>query len=327
MALLRLQARVAVAVATALLLTAAAHGGDNPLYSEKWTPLGPTLVTNGQTHNGGRTDVTGRINVVAVNPYNPLKDIWLGSATGGVWAGSIDPKPCWSPMTDDQATLAVGQIALDSCSPTRCETVWVGTGENSIRRDTQHGLGLLKGRWDGETHRYNWQLLAGEYFAGGNIARLLLDPSSPDNESKVLYVALSSGVTANATHSTITTQPKQSCGIWKSVDAGLTWELKLAAEHPATDLEMDPTNPKILYAGIRRVGMFKSEDGGESWNSTHDLAGGGTLPEENITGSDRPELAVYRQLAQGAHLFFTLGTKLTIENAETGLTLTAGAAH
>lgn len=300
-----------VCLGACLLLLAAAHSpsvlaGDD-LFSS-WTPLGPTLVTNGQSHNGSRTSVTGRINAVAVNPHNPLGDIWVGAATGGVWNGSIDPEPSWSPMTDDQATLAVGQLALDSCSPVRCETVWAGTGENSIRRDTQYGLGLLNGRWDGESHSYEWQRLGAETFAGGNIARLLLDPSTPDTAEKVLYVALSSGVTANATHSTLTTKPPQPFGIWKSVDAGATWQLKLAAEHPATDLEMDPTNPKVLYAGIRRVGMFKSEDGGETWNPIHDLVGGGTLPAEMTTGSDWPELAVYRQPGMAeAVLYAVLG--------------------
>src|SRR5262245_26316704 len=115
---------------------------------QKWKPLGPALINNGQAWPG-RVQVTGRINVVAPNPHNRLGDVWIGSATGGVWHGSIYPEIIWKPMTDRAASLAVGAIRLDSCSPVRCQTVWVGTGENSIRRDTQYGRGVLRGKWTG----------------------------------------------------------------------------------------------------------------------------------------------------------------------------------
>ena len=37
---------------------------------EDWVPLGPDLINNGQSSSGDRTQVTGRINVVAPNPEN-----------------------------------------------------------------------------------------------------------------------------------------------------------------------------------------------------------------------------------------------------------------
>ena len=55
-------------------------------------------------------------------------------------------------------------------------------------------------------------------------------------------------------------------GIFKSVDSGVTWT---AANNGLTNLStytlaMDPTNPKVLYAGVYE-GVFKSIDGGEGW--------------------------------------------------------------
>ncbi|MBL8151003.1 MAG: hypothetical protein JNN15_13840, partial [Blastocatellia bacterium] len=72
-------------------------------------------------------------------------------------------------------------------------------------------------------------------------------------------------------------------GVWRSIDAGVSWT-------PITDnlpslaigaLAMDPQNPVIIYVGTGEAhfsgnsyygaGVFKSTDGGESWNATGDL--------------------------------------------------------
>src|SRR5205823_4481738 len=102
-----------------------------------------------------RGPVTGRVSVVVANPNDPLGDVWVGAAGGGVWNGDLFPGgPYWFPMTDDAAALSVGAIALDSCSTQRCNTIWVGTGENAIRRDTQYGRGVLVGRFNAVTLKY-----------------------------------------------------------------------------------------------------------------------------------------------------------------------------
>src|SRR5882757_8270335 len=75
-----------------------------------WVPLGPDLVNDGQTLTTNNVHVTGRINVVAPNPANPLGDVWIGSAGGGVWHGSVWPNNFWEPMTDDAPSLAVGAL-------------------------------------------------------------------------------------------------------------------------------------------------------------------------------------------------------------------------
>ncbi len=254
----------------------------------EWRPLGPALILDGAAWPG-RVPVTGRINVVAPNPENPLGDVWIGSAGGGAWNGSVSPFVSWRPMTDGAPSLAVGDIQLDSCTGKRCATVWVGTGENGIRRDTQHGRGVLEGTWNAATGDYDWVLLGEETLAYGSVARLLLDPTTPDGPGKRLWVALSSGVTSNATHSTITTLPKGSLGIWRSADAGQSWENVLDLGTPATDLEMDPQQPEILFAGFRGEGLYRSTDGGDSWEPIND-----GIPPDLVETADWPELAIHR---------------------------------
>ena len=268
----------------ALLLPSAVRAGNS------WVPLGPELITDGQAWPG-RIPVTGRINVVVPNPKNLLGDIWIGSATGGVWRGAIKPNNFWKPMTDQAESLAVGAIALDDCSKTLCGTVWVGTGENSIRRDTQFGRGILKGQWT--ANGYEWTLLGEDHFSHGAVTKIVLDPTT-SGDDKVLFAALSTGETSNGSHSTVTTGPPgffnfNGLGIWRSKNAGLDWKQVLHHNTPATDLEMDPQDHKVLFAGLRNDGLYRSLDGGDTWEP---MSNG--IPQSVLDSADWPEIAVFR---------------------------------
>lgn len=264
----------------------------------RWSPLGPDLILFGQS-SGGPITATGRANAVAPNPLNPFGDVWVGTATGGVWRGSVAPSIGWTPMTDQTEALAVGDIELDSCTPQRCATVWVGTGENGIRRDTQYGKGVLKGSWNGAA--YDWSLLGEEHFALGSIARLLLDPRTPDGASKTVFVALSSGLTANATQSTVYTRPPGSYGIWRSRNSGATWANVFPTANQATDLEMDPQAPDVMWAGVRRQGLYKSTDGGNTWQPSHN-----GIPANVLATADWPEIEVFRQPGMPQAILYTV---------------------
>jgi len=61
-------------------------------------------------------------------------------------SGVSGARTTWLPMTDDQASLAIGSIAVADCTSGGCDSVYAGTGENAIRRDTYYGRGLLVGR-------------------------------------------------------------------------------------------------------------------------------------------------------------------------------------
>lgn len=291
----------ALAAAVVILSLAAPSPGKAQSLSPlppRWSPLGPDLIFFGQAP-GGPVTATGRANAVAPNPLNRLGDVWVGSATGGVWHGSVSPFTGWEPMTDETEALAVGDIELDSCTLERCATVWVGTGENGIRRDTQYGKGVLKGSWNGT--RYDWTLLGEEHFALGAVARLLLDPRTPDDSGKTVFVALSSGLTANATQSTVYTEPPGSYGIWRSRDAGQTWANVFATATPATDLEMDPLAPDVLWAGVRRQGLYKSTDGGATWQPSHD-----GIPAQVLATADWPEIEVFRRPGMAQAILYSV---------------------
>src|SRR5262245_13158158 len=256
--------RTRLALACLVVVAALVHPAFPVITGSKWVAMGP--APDWQFFPGGET---GRATTIAINPFSG-QDVWIGTAGGGVWHSS-DSGGSWSPMADDQASLAIGSIALAGCSagggstPPRCDTTYVGTGENAIRRDTYYGAGLLIGSNSG-VGPIAWTKVDGapKYdFKYGNIYNIVLDPRT-SGASRVIYITLSSGVTASASETTVTApRPKGGYGIFKSVDNGASWNLAFPGR--PTDLEIDPNNPDILYAGMLNLGIFKSIDAGATW--------------------------------------------------------------
>jgi hypothetical protein len=175
-----------------------------------WFPIGPAPIDQTVTSDplGFVPSVAaGRATVIAVNPQNSA-DLWLGTAGGGVWhstsagqpvkdsKGQLAADPGWTPVTDDQPSLAIGSITLANCSASRCNLILIGTGEASIRRQTYYGAGLIVGEWMNGTEttqaHYEFSAVATEHFRFGSIQDLRYVPA--DNS---VYVAVASGVTGS----------------------------------------------------------------------------------------------------------------------------------
>src|SRR6185503_12785141 len=56
-------------------------------------------------------------------------------------------------------------------------------------------------------------------------------------------------------------------GVWESTDGAATWNLiqEVKDNLGATDLEIDPLNPQILYSSFWGDAIYKSTDGGAHW--------------------------------------------------------------
>lgn len=284
------------AVTLSLLAGAAAPAG-GAIEGTTWFPIGPAPIDG--FFAGG---VSGRATAIAVNPENP-DEIWLGTASGGVWH-SLDGGANWEPESDREDSLAIGAVALDDCNAAGCGTIYAGTGENAIRRDTYYGAGLLIGETStGEFPTFFWTQRTGSPFDFrlGSINDLILDPTT-SGASKRIFVTLSSGVTVGAPESTVTAPaPADGYGIFRSDDKGVSWvKLTVAGSSGAkpTDLKMHPANHDILFAGFLERGVFRSEDGGDSWCPLN--AGipqplgcpGQTLPNVGTTTFDHVEIAI-----------------------------------
>ena len=74
-------------------------------------------------------------------------------------------------------------------------------------------------------------------------------------------------------------------GVYKSADGGETWRavnrgLKLEEWNWVSALSIDPTNPRVVFAGTRN-GVYKSENGGDTWRKV-----AGSVTEINALSID-----------------------------------------
>jgi len=234
-----------------------AHQEIAPLYSGlHWRLLGP--------FRGGRvaavSGVPGRTN-----------EFYFGAVNGGVWK-SIDGGRVWSPVFDSQPVASIGAIAVAPSAP---DTVYVGSGESTLRDSMGFGNGMYKSTDAGKT----WTHLGLDQTH--HIGRVAVDPKNPN----VVFVAAIGHLYA--------ANPDR--GVFRSRDGGKTWQKVLYKDENigAVDVVIDPTNSNIVYAGLwnaRRPpwytysptngpggGIFKSTDGGSTWTQ---LKNG--LPPEGI---------------------------------------------
>src|SRR5690349_16194490 len=134
--------------------------GQSPSPSSlQWTSLGPSPINlNVGGSFGDYGFVVGRVTAIAVDQTDPTANtVYAGGAFGGLWkstnAAATDPAMVnWTPLLDDQPTLAVGAVTL---KPDNSQIVLVGTGEPNNSPDTYYGLGILRSADGGTT----WNLI------------------------------------------------------------------------------------------------------------------------------------------------------------------------
>src|SRR6185437_12896907 len=134
-----------------------------------WSSLGPKPLPSDASGTGLQDYgfVSGRATAVAIDP-NDLSGntVFAGGAYGGVWkstnAGTLSTNSSsvsWIPLTDAQATLAIGSIAVQPqvSNPNSVSSiVLVGTGETDSSADSYYGLGTLRSANGGQT----WTLIS-----------------------------------------------------------------------------------------------------------------------------------------------------------------------
>lgn len=232
--------------------------------SDRWTAhknrleLGEkSLVKNVKFRSVGPTVMSGRVADIDVNDENPT-EFYVAYATGGLWKTTNNGQS-FSPIFDNQAVATLGDIAVDWKSKNRI--IWAGTGESISSRSSYAGIGVFKSDDDGKT----WQHKGLD--ETHHIGEIKLHPTDPNT---VWVAALGHLYT-----------PNKERGIFKTSDGGTTWKNTLYVDENtgAIDIQIDSTNPKILYAcmwqksrrawnfeeGGLGTGIYKSIDGGDTW--------------------------------------------------------------
>ncbi len=197
-----------------------------------------------------------RVAAVVGEPGN-LNVYYAGAASGGIWK-SVDAGIHWRPVFDSMPAQSIGAIAIASSDH---QIIWAGTGESFIRSNVSIGDGVYKSTDGGAT----WTHMGLE--RSGRISRIVIDPQNPNT---VFVAAEGQGYGA---------QPER--GVYRSTDGGKTWDKVLFVNDStgASDLAMDPENPRILVAGMWSFvihtwgkfsggsgsGVYISHDGGTTW--------------------------------------------------------------
>ena len=209
----------------------------------RWRNVGP--------FRGGRADA------VAGDPTKPLV-FYFGAVNGGVWK-TTNAGQTWDNITDGKTDISsVGAITVAPSDP---NVIYVGGGEAELREDLTYGTGVYRTTDGGATWKHLG--LAGTH----QIAAIRVDPRDADRA----YVAAMGHAFG----------PNSERGVYRTLDGGKSWKrvLFLNDSTGSTDISLDPTNPRVLFAAMYRFqrfpwgmdagggrsGLWKSTDGGDSW--------------------------------------------------------------
>ena len=261
----------------------------------------------------------GRVTAVTGVPSQPLT-YYMGTVGGGVWR-TTDAGHTWNNMTDGQ--IPVGSMGAVEVAQTNPSIIYAGTGSSKIRSNVSIGRGMYKSSDAGKT----WAFLGLRDV--GQIATIRVNPANADE----VFVAATGNPFA----------PNKERGVWRSRDGGKTWKqvFSLTPDLGAADLELQPGHPNVVFAtmwhGLRKpwtiisgspasegAGIYKSTDGGETWNKLTDGLPSELFGRANVSISNsapdriyalieaKPGSGLYRSDDAGAHWHLVNGeTKIT----------------
>ena len=221
---------------------------DNP-YSQdlKWRNIGPA-------------NMMGRIAAVDALDTD-YRHVLCASASGGVFK-STNGGITWDAIFDRYGAGSIGSVSLCQQNP---DIIWVGTGESANRNSSGWGDGIYKSIDGGKSFQHMG--LQNTH----HIAEIVIHPNNPD----IVFAAAVGHLWGYGGDR----------GLYQTKDGGKTWN-KLSAGLPTdsktgcTEITMHPNDPDILFAGFyhrlrkpywytsggEQSGMFKSTDGGKTWN-------------------------------------------------------------
>jgi len=172
--------------------------------------------------------------------------------------------PVWKSVTDDQATLAVGAIAiqpqLSNPDPTK-SLILVGTGEAN-GSDSYYGLGILRSADAGNT----WTLIPSDStgtrsFSGMAFSKIAFSSSNPS------LVIAAAAQASEGLNEGLVNPVSANLGLYYSVNAGSTWSFATVQDGSVATVSSSATaviynaSAATFFAALQYHGFYSSTDG------------------------------------------------------------------
>ena len=240
-----------------------------------------TLIENSLIHdlkfdNIGPTVFSGRVTDIEVDPQDPTH-FYVAYASGGLWY-TDNNGTTFSPIFDNEAVMTIGDIAVDWEN----EVIWLGSGENNSSRSSYAGVGMYRSDDHGKTWTHHgleeshhigriilhpddpttvFVAVTGHLYSPNEERGVYVTTDGGANWSKTLYVNPDCGAIdlvmdpedPNTLYAAMWertrrawnfTESGSGSGIYRSSDAGQTWNLL------TTEASGFPTGE-----GVGRIGL------------------------------------------------------------------------
>lgn len=220
-------------------------GGNGLAFNNmNFNSMGPLNLIGVSQFGEGPSQVSGRVNGIAIDPLN-TNVIYIASAGGGVWK-TTDGGVTWVPLSDKWPALATASVAID---PVHDNIVYAGTGDIAYGT-TPFGLETST---DGGT---TWSNTGRSIFGNKTVTKILIDPT---NDNTIL---VSTGYPGNG-------------GVYRSTNGGSSWTQVLSGA-VFEDLEVGDVGgtPVFYAAGSYNDVLYSSTDDGVTWSKIYSGNGG-----------------------------------------------------
>jgi photosystem II stability/assembly factor-like uncharacterized protein len=238
------------------------------LFPNGWEELGPVTVDSLTDHYSVGL---GRVEALYVNP-NDANRMYLGSRSGGFWKTTNGGSTWEGGSTDFLPATGVNTMSV---SPTNPDSILI----NLQNSRNQYSHGVYRSVDGGDT----WAL---SNFSPANVGLGGLGDNF--NVYHVAYHPTVSNLVFIATRE----------GIFRSDDNLATWTQALTNAE-VRDIAFHPTNPNIIYitdnrnANGNRNFVYRSTDGGVSWNLSNEVSGNGNVRGHIDVSPDCPNCVYF----------------------------------